>query len=49
MASTDLIRSSNHPAKLTKLGTELEKRIRPEARKARAGNLRPRAYVLRAS
>ncbi|KAF8351325.1 hypothetical protein F5887DRAFT_203056 [Amanita rubescens] len=38
--------ASNHPAKLTKLGAELEKRIRPEARKARTGNLRARATLL---
>ncbi|KAF8623443.1 hypothetical protein AX15_006385 [Amanita polypyramis BW_CC] len=38
--------ASNHPAKLTKLGAELEKRIRPESKKARTGNLRARATLL---
>ncbi|KAK2466322.1 hypothetical protein APHAL10511_001964 [Amanita phalloides] len=38
--------ASNHPAKLTKLGAELEKRIKAEARKARGGNLRARATLL---
>ncbi|GLB33952.1 putative cellular morphogenesis-related protein [Lyophyllum shimeji] len=38
--------ASNHPGKLTKLGAELEKRLRNEARKARAGNIRARAHLL---
>lgn len=36
---------SNHPGKLTKIGSELEKRLRNECRKARSGNLRSRAWV----
>ncbi|TRM67653.1 hypothetical protein BD626DRAFT_564571 [Schizophyllum amplum] len=36
----------NHPAKLTKLGSELDKRIKYEARKAQAGNMRSRVLVL---
>ncbi|KAF5388455.1 hypothetical protein D9615_000535 [Tricholomella constricta] len=38
--------ASNHPGKLTKLGTELEKRVKNETRKARAGNIRTRASLL---
>ncbi|KAF9464410.1 hypothetical protein BDZ94DRAFT_1161875 [Collybia nuda] len=38
--------ASNHPGKLTKLGTELEKRLRTESRKAKAGNIRTRASLL---
>ena len=36
---------SNHPGKLTKIGSELEKRLKMECRKAKAGNIRSRAYV----
>ncbi|KAL1701628.1 hypothetical protein EV121DRAFT_262884 [Schizophyllum commune] len=36
----------NHPAKLTKLGSELDKRIKYEARKAQAGNMRSKVLVL---
>ena len=35
----------NHPAKLTKLGSELDKRIKYEARKAQAGNMRSKVCV----
>ncbi|KAG6821583.1 hypothetical protein H0H93_000092 [Arthromyces matolae] len=38
--------ASNHPSKLTKVGSEIEKRVRHEARKARAGNIRTRASLL---
>ncbi|KAG6911231.1 hypothetical protein DXG01_003098 [Tephrocybe rancida] len=38
--------ASNHPAKVTKIGSEIEKRLRNEARKARAGNIRARALLL---
>ncbi|KAJ3548471.1 hypothetical protein NMY22_g1256 [Coprinellus aureogranulatus] len=38
--------ASNHPGKLTKLGSELEKRIRVESKKAKAGNIRSRASLL---
>lgn len=38
--------ASNHPGKLTKLGTELQKRLKTEARKAQAGNIRTRASLL---
>ncbi|TFK43401.1 hypothetical protein BDQ12DRAFT_674918 [Crucibulum laeve] len=38
--------ASNHPGKLTKLGNELEKRLRAECRKARNGNIRSRASLL---
>ncbi|KAF8897677.1 hypothetical protein BD779DRAFT_1492068 [Infundibulicybe gibba] len=38
--------ASNHPSKLTKLGGELEKRLRVECRKARDGNTRTRASLL---
>lgn len=42
----EFINSSNHPGKLTKLGSELEKRLRTECRKAKAGNIRSRACVV---
>lgn len=35
--------SSNHPEKLAKIGSELEKRVRTESRKARSGNIKMRA------
>ncbi|KAF5333424.1 hypothetical protein D9611_002397 [Ephemerocybe angulata] len=38
--------ASNHPGKLTKFGDEVEKRIRSESRKAKAGNIRARASLL---
>ncbi|KAJ3778916.1 hypothetical protein FB446DRAFT_267845 [Lentinula raphanica] len=38
--------ASNHPEKLTKLGNELEKRVRIESRKARSGNIKIRASLL---
>ncbi|KAF9008936.1 hypothetical protein BDQ17DRAFT_88445 [Cyathus striatus] len=38
--------ASNHPGKLTKLGGELEKRLKAECRKARNGNVRSRASLL---
>lgn len=38
--------ASNHPAKLTKLGGELEKKVKSESKKARAGNIRTRASLL---
>ncbi|KAJ7094623.1 hypothetical protein B0H15DRAFT_969617, partial [Mycena belliarum] len=38
--------ASNHPSKLTKLGGELEKRVRLEAKKAQSGNIRTRASLL---
>ncbi|KAG6833900.1 hypothetical protein H0H87_007911 [Tephrocybe sp. NHM501043] len=38
--------TSNHPAKLTKVASEIEKKLRHEARKARAGNIRARASLL---
>ncbi|KAF9268121.1 hypothetical protein L218DRAFT_954503 [Marasmius fiardii PR-910] len=38
--------ASNHPDKIAKLGTELEKRLRTECRKAQSGNLRARASLL---
>ncbi|KAF5390722.1 hypothetical protein D9757_002661 [Collybiopsis confluens] len=38
--------ASNHPEKLTKLGAELEKRVKVESRKARSGNIRIRASLL---
>ncbi|KAH8830475.1 hypothetical protein DL96DRAFT_1593070 [Flagelloscypha sp. PMI_526] len=41
-----LLNSSNHPAKLTKFGGELEKRVKAECRKTRSGNLRSRASLL---
>ncbi|KAL0949391.1 hypothetical protein HGRIS_009455 [Hohenbuehelia grisea] len=36
----------NHPGKLNKLGSELEKRLKAECRKAKAGNTRTRASLL---
>ncbi|KAJ7507965.1 hypothetical protein B0H11DRAFT_1969523 [Mycena galericulata] len=38
--------ASNHPGKLTKLGSELEKRVKAECKKAQSGNLRTRASLL---
>ncbi|KAJ7590858.1 hypothetical protein C8J56DRAFT_934069 [Mycena floridula] len=38
--------ASNHPGKLSKIGGELEKRVKTECRKARAGNIRTRASLL---
>ncbi|KAF8826891.1 hypothetical protein HHX47_DHR5000581 [Lentinula edodes] len=38
--------ASNHPEKLTKLGSELEKRVKTESRKARSGNIKIRASLL---
>ncbi|KAJ3739525.1 hypothetical protein DFH05DRAFT_1513683 [Lentinula detonsa] len=38
--------ASNHPEKLTKLGSELEKRVKTESRKARTGNIKIRASLL---
>ncbi|KAJ3812144.1 hypothetical protein F5876DRAFT_38037 [Lentinula aff. lateritia] len=38
--------ASNHPEKLTKLGSELEKRVKIESRKARSGNIKTRASLL---
>ncbi|KAJ7068417.1 hypothetical protein C8F01DRAFT_1364767 [Mycena amicta] len=38
--------ASNHPGKLTKLGSELEKRVKLECKKAQAGNIRTRASLL---
>ncbi|KIK67981.1 hypothetical protein GYMLUDRAFT_36788 [Collybiopsis luxurians FD-317 M1] len=38
--------ASNHPEKLTKLGNELEKRVKAESRKARTGNIKTRASLL---
>ncbi|KAF7301808.1 Cellular morphogenesis-related protein [Mycena indigotica] len=38
--------ASNHPGKLAKLGSELEKRIKLECKKAQAGNIRTRASLL---
>ncbi|EEB93113.1 hypothetical protein MPER_08276 [Moniliophthora perniciosa FA553] len=35
--------ASNHPDKIAKLGSELEKRLRNECRKARLGNMRMRS------
>lgn len=37
--------ASNRPSKITKLTGELERRVRVDCKKARAGNLRARAYV----
>ena len=36
---------SNHPGKLTKIGSELEKRLKVECRRAKTGNIRSRAQV----
>jgi hypothetical protein len=38
--------AANRPQKINKLGAELERRVLAEARKAKAGNARARAYVL---
>ncbi|KAJ6598911.1 hypothetical protein DFH09DRAFT_1129548 [Mycena vulgaris] len=38
--------ASNHPSKLTKLGSELEKRVKIECRKSQSGNIRTRASLL---
>ncbi|RXW24630.1 hypothetical protein EST38_g1234 [Candolleomyces aberdarensis] len=38
--------ASNHPGKLAKFGSEVEKRIRAEAKKTKAGNIRARASLL---
>ncbi|THV08394.1 hypothetical protein K435DRAFT_740455 [Dendrothele bispora CBS 962.96] len=38
--------ASNHPEKLSKLGSELEKRVKTECRKFRSGNVRNRATLL---
>ncbi|KAF4619447.1 hypothetical protein D9613_005352 [Agrocybe pediades] len=38
--------ASNHPAKLAKVGSELEKRLRLECKKAKSGNIRSRASLL---
>ncbi|KAJ7498767.1 hypothetical protein FB451DRAFT_1072574 [Mycena latifolia] len=38
--------ASNHPSKLTKLGSELEKRVKVECKKAQSGNIRTRASLL---
>lgn len=37
--------AANRPGKINKLGGELEKRIKTEIKKAKAGNARSRAYV----
>ena len=39
--------AANKTGKLAKLGTEVEKRIKSECKKAQAGNARNRAYVAR--
>ncbi|KAF9476499.1 hypothetical protein BDN70DRAFT_882331 [Pholiota conissans] len=38
--------ASNHPGKLTKIGSELDKRLKGECRKSRSGNIRSRASLL---
>ncbi|KAJ7684029.1 hypothetical protein B0H17DRAFT_1333101 [Mycena rosella] len=38
--------ASNNPSKLAKLGSELEKRVKAECRKAQSGNIRTRASLL---
>jgi hypothetical protein len=38
--------ASNHPGKLTKIGSELDKRLKVECRKAKSGNIRSRASLL---
>ncbi|KAJ6515740.1 hypothetical protein C8R45DRAFT_957459 [Mycena sanguinolenta] len=38
--------ASNHPGKLAKIGSELEKRVKVESRKAQSGNIRTRASLL---
>lgn len=35
--------ASNRPGKINKLGTELEKRVKVECKKAEAGNIRAKA------
>lgn len=37
--------ASNKPGKVSKLAAELDRRVKLEARKAQAGNVRARAYV----
>ena len=37
--------ASNRPGKISKLASELEKRVRLDSRKAQAGNLKARSYV----
>lgn len=37
--------AANKPEKVSKLAAELDRRVKLEARKAHAGNLRARAYV----
>lgn len=37
--------ASNKPQKVSKLAAELDRRVKLEARKAQAGNIRARAYV----
>lgn len=37
--------ASNRPGKINKLASELEKRVRLDCRKAKAGNIRARSYV----
>ena len=37
--------ASNHPGKITRLSTELHRRVVADVRKARSGNSRARAYV----
>ncbi|KAJ7180256.1 hypothetical protein C8R43DRAFT_972407 [Mycena crocata] len=38
--------ASNHPGKLAKLGSDLEKRVKIECKKAQSGNIRTRASLL---
>ncbi|KJA30169.1 hypothetical protein HYPSUDRAFT_32272 [Hypholoma sublateritium FD-334 SS-4] len=38
--------ASNHPGKLAKIGSELDKRLKGECRKAKSGNIRSRAALL---
>lgn len=38
--------ASNHPGKLAKIGSELEKRLKLECKKAKSGNIRSRASLL---
>ncbi|KAF9534181.1 hypothetical protein CPB83DRAFT_866446 [Crepidotus variabilis] len=38
--------ASNHPGKLTKIGSELEKKVKGECTKAKAGNTKSRASLL---
>ena len=37
--------AANHPGKIHKVGSELEKRVKADCTKAAAGNSRARAYV----